>query len=186
MIRAAIPEDVPAIHAMVRELAAYEKAPQEARATVEQLHTALFGPDPVASALVAVADPADPAPAADADDGAGEPVGFALWFRNFSTWTGVPGLYLEDLYVRPGHRGAGHGKALLAELAAECVARGYERFEWSVLDWNEKALAVYRSIGARPQDEWTVQRLTGPALRALAGQAAGSGRQSNRARAHAH
>ncbi|WP_037913068.1 GNAT family N-acetyltransferase [Actinacidiphila yeochonensis] len=209
MIRAATPEDVPAIHAMVRELAAFEKAPHEARATVEQLHAALFGPDPVASALVAVDGPADgfsgPAgasgSAADAptgeeaaeetgaeagtETGAFEPVGFALWFRNFSTWTGTPGLYLEDLYVRPEWRGAGHGGALLAELAAVCVERGYERFEWSVLDWNEKALAVYRSIGALPQDEWTVQRLGGPALRALAERAAGADRSPNQARAHA-
>ncbi|MFI0939591.1 GNAT family N-acetyltransferase [Streptomyces sp. NPDC021020] len=161
MIRAATPADVPVLHALVRELAAYEKALEEARATEEQLREALFGPDPVAHALVA------------ADDASGEPVGFALWFRNFSTWTGTPGLYLEDLYVRPQARGAGHGKALLAALAAICVERGWPRFEWAVLDWNEKALAVYRAVGARPQDEWTVQRLTGPALAALAAQAPG-------------
>jgi GNAT superfamily N-acetyltransferase len=171
---------------MVRELAAYEKAPQEARATVEQLHTALFGPDPVASAVVAVPGPADRPADTGTGGGGGEPVGFALWFRNFSTWTGLPGMYLEDLFVQPEHRGAGHGRALLAELAAECVARGYERFEWSVLDWNEKALGVYRAIGARPQEEWTVQRLTGPALRALAEQAAAAGGAANRARPHAH
>jgi GNAT superfamily N-acetyltransferase len=98
-------------------------------------------------------------------------VGFALWFRNFSTWTGKPGMYLEDLYVRPERRGGGHGKALLAALAAICVERGYERFEWTVLDWNERALGVYRSIGALPQDEWTVQRLSGPALHTLAARA---------------
>jgi GNAT superfamily N-acetyltransferase len=166
MIRAATPEDVPAIQAMIRELAAYERAPQEARATLEQLHEALFGPDAVASALIAEPD--------GAAGGAEGPAGFALWFRNFSTWTGKPGMYLEDLYVRPELRGGGHGKALLAALAAICVARGYERFEWTVLDWNEQALGVYRSIGARPQDEWTVQRLSGPALHALAARA-GSG-----------
>jgi GNAT superfamily N-acetyltransferase len=169
MIREATPADVPAIHAMVRELAAFERAPQEARATVGQLHDALFGPEKVASALIAQ------------QDDAGEPVGFALWFRNFSTWTGTPGLYLEDLYVRPEHRGGGHGKALLAALAAICVERGFERFEWTVLDWNERALGVYRSIGALPQDEWTVQRLSGPALRALADRAPAVGGTSGAA-----
>ena len=162
MIRPATPADLPVLHALIRELADYERALSEARATEEQLRTALFGPDPVAHALIA------------ADDTTAEPAGFALWFRNFSTWTGTAGLYLEDLYVRPPARGAGHGKALLAALAAICVERGWSRFEWSVLDWNEKALGVYRSIGARPQDEWTVQRLTGPALAALAAQAAKS------------
>jgi GNAT superfamily N-acetyltransferase len=159
MIRTATPADLPVLHALIRELAEYEQALSQARATEEQLREALFGPDPAAHALVA------------ADDTTGEVVGFALWFRNFSTWTGTPGLYLEDLFVRPRARGAGHGKALLAALAAICVERGWERFEWSVLDWNEKALAVYRSIGAQPQDEWTVQRLTGPALDALAARA---------------
>ncbi|WP_328469116.1 GNAT family N-acetyltransferase [Streptomyces sp. NBC_00448] len=162
MIRAATPEDVPAIQAMIRELAAYERAPQEARATVAQLRDALFGPDAVASALMA-----EP----DGEGDGGGPAGFALWFRNFSTWTGKPGMYLEDLYVRPDMRGGGHGKALLAALAAICVERDYERFEWTVLDWNEQALGVYRSIGALPQDEWTVQRLSGPALHALAARA---------------
>lgn len=159
MIRPATPADLPVLHTLIRELADYERALSQARATEEQLRTALFGPDPVAHALIA------------ADGTTAEPAGFALWFRNFSTWTGTAGLYLEDLYVRPQARGAGHGKALLAALAAICVERGWSRFEWSVLDWNEKALGVYRSIGARPQDEWTVQRLTGPALAALAAQA---------------
>lgn len=172
MIRAATPEDVPAIQAMIRELAAYERAPQEARATVEQLRDALFGPDAVASALIAesASESASESEGAAAHEGDG-PAGFALWFRNFSTWTGKPGMYLEDLYVRPELRGGGHGKALLAALAAICVERGYERFEWTVLDWNERALGVYRSIGALPQDEWTVQRLSGPALHALAARA---------------
>jgi len=179
MIRAATPDDIPAIRAMIRELAAYERAVEEARATEEQLREALFGAAPVAYALIAE----------DVAEGAGqpEPAGFALWFRNFSTWTGSTGLYLEDLYVRPEKRGAGHGKALLAALAAICVERGYPRFEWSVLDWNEKALGVYRSIGALPQEGWTVQRLTGQALSALATQAddrtIGS---SNQASSHAH
>jgi GNAT superfamily N-acetyltransferase len=166
MIRAATPADIPVIHRLVRELAAFERALEEARATEEQLHASLFGADPVAYALIAER--------AGEGDGAGVPgeaVGFALWFRNFSTWTGTAGMYLEDLYVRPDARGAGHGKALLAALAGICVERGWPRFEWSVLDWNEKALGVYRSIGARPQDEWTVQRLSGPALHALAAHA---------------
>src|SRR6185312_15681242 len=154
-IRAATPGDVPEIHAMVRELADYEREPDSARATPQQFHDALFGPDPAVFALIAE------------DDTLGAPVGFALWFRNFSTWTGTHGVYLEDLYVRPEARGGGHGKALLAALAEICVARGYERFEWSVLDWNEPSIGFYRSIGARPMDEWTVFRLTGEALHNL-------------------
>lgn len=166
MIRTATPADVPVIHALIRELADYEGSLDEARATEEQLHTALFGPDAVAHALIA-----EPEPGSAPDSDSGSVVGFALWFRNFSTWTGTAGLYLEDLYVRPQARGAGHGTALLAALAAICVERGYERFEWSVLDWNEKALGVYRAVGARPQDQWTVQRLSGPALAELAARA---------------
>lgn len=170
MIRSATPADVPVLHALIRELAEYEGAPDEAQATPEQLHTALFGPDPAAYALMALDGEAGGGPGGGAG---GEAVGFALWFRNFSTWTGSPGLYLEDLYVRPEARGRGHGGALLAALAAICVERGWPRFEWAVLDWNEKALAVYRSVGALPQEEWTVQRLTGPALAALAAKAPG-------------
>ncbi|MEU0127558.1 MULTISPECIES: GNAT family N-acetyltransferase [unclassified Streptomyces] len=155
MIRAATPEDVPAIHAMVRELADYEKALDEANATVEQLREALFGERPAAYAHVAVSD----------DDG--EVVGFALWFLNFSTWRGVHGVYLEDLYVRPERRGGGYGKALLRELARICVERGYGRLEWSVLDWNAPSIAFYESLGARPQSGWTVYRLHGGALAEL-------------------
>ncbi|MCC5479877.1 GNAT family N-acetyltransferase [Streptomyces sp. NPDC059680] len=155
MIRTAIPADVPVIHALVRELAEYEKAPQEARATEEQLREALFGERPAAFAHMAV------------DDATGEAVGFALWFLNFSTWRGVHGIYLEDLYVRPGARGGGHGRALLTELARICVERGYGRLEWSVLDWNRPAIGFYEALGARPQDEWTVYRLTDGALAAL-------------------
>lgn len=149
---------------MIRELAEYEKAPDEARATPEQLHDALFGEHPAVFGLVAEDGNAT-------GKGAGGPrvVGFALWFRNFSTWTGTHGVYLEDLYVKPEARGDGHGKRLLAALAAICVERGYERFEWAVLDWNESAIGFYRSIGALGQDEWTVQRLSGPRLHALAG-----------------
>jgi GNAT superfamily N-acetyltransferase len=155
MIRPAKPEDVAEIHAMVRELAEYEKALDEAKATPQQLHDALFGENPKAFAHMA-------------DDEEGNVVGFALWFLNFSTWTGAHGIYLEDLYVRPSARGTGYGKALLAQLARICVERGYTRLEWSVLDWNAPAIAVYRSQGAVPMDEWTVHRLTGDALAKMA------------------
>lgn len=157
MIRTATPADVPLIHALIRELAEYEKAADEARATREQLTEALFGDRPAAFAHIA-------------EDDGGEVVGFALWFLNFSTWRGVHGIYLEDLYVRPQARGAGHGKALLTELARLCVARGYERLEWSVLDWNRPAIGFYEGLGARPQDEWTVYRLTDGALARLGAQ----------------
>ncbi|AQW53309.1 GNAT family N-acetyltransferase [Streptomyces violaceusniger] len=166
MIRSAKPSDVPAIHAMIRELADYERAPQEAKATEEQLREALFGAHPAVFALIA-----------EETGGAGEPggpVGFALWFRNFSTWTGTHGVYLEDLYVTPRARGGGHGKALVAELARICVERGYARFEWSVLDWNEPAIGFYAALGAEPMDEWTVRRLSGEPLRGLAAQAMGT------------
>ncbi|MBG0854348.1 GNAT family N-acetyltransferase [Streptomyces spinoverrucosus] len=155
MIRTATPDDIPLIHTLVRELAEYEKAPQEARATQEQLREALFGERPAAYAHIAT------------DDVTGEGVGFALWFLNFSTWRGVHGIYLEDLYVRPRARGGGHGKALLRELARICVERGYERLEWSVLNWNRPAIDFYELLGARPQDEWTVYRLTDGPLAAL-------------------
>jgi GNAT superfamily N-acetyltransferase len=155
MIRPAKPEDVAEIHAMVRELADYEKSLDQAKATTKQLHDALFGERPAVFAHIA-------------EDDEGHVLGFALWFLNYSTWTGVHGIYLEDLYVRPAARGAGYGKALLAQLARICVERGYQRLEWSVLDWNEPALAVYRSQGAVPMDEWTVHRLTGDALEAMA------------------
>ena len=152
MIRTATPADIPVLRTLIRELAEYERAPQEARATEAQLHEALFGERPAAHAHIAE------------DDTSGEPVGFALWFLNFSTWRGTHGIYLEDLYVRPSARGAGHGKALLTELARLCVERGYQRLEWSVLNWNEPAIGFYRSLGAVPQDEWTVYRLTDQAL----------------------
>ena len=157
MIRPATPADTPALHNLIRELAEYEKALEEARATEEQLHTALFGDHPAAYAHLAT------------DDITGETVGYAIWFLNFSTWRGVHGIYLEDLYVRPTARGTGHGKALLTELARLCVDRGYQRLEWSVLNWNEPAIGFYRSLGAVPQDEWTVYRLTDEALTALGG-----------------
>ena len=155
-IREATPADVPEILAMIHELADYEKAPHEVVATPGLLRDALFGPDPAVYALMAE------------DDETGAVVGFALWFRNFSTWLGRHGVYLEDLYVRPSHRGHGYGKALLQELARIAVERGYGRFEWWVLDWNTPAIDFYRSIDAVPMDEWTVYRVTGDALGRLA------------------
>lgn len=155
-IREAAPADVPEILAMIHELAGYEKAPHEVVATPGLLREALFGPDPAVYALIAE------------DDETGAAVGFALWFRNFSTWLGRHGVYLEDLYVRPSHRGHGYGKALLQELARIAVERGYGRFEWWVLDWNTPAIDFYRSIDAVPMDEWTVYRVTGDALGRLA------------------
>ena len=155
-IREATPADVPQILAMIHELADYEKAPHEVVATPGLLREALFGADPAVYALMAE----------DVETGA--VVGFALWFRNFSTWLGRHGVYLEDLYVRPSHRGHGYGKALLQELARIAVERGYGRFEWWVLDWNTPAIDFYRSIDAVPMDEWTVFRVTGDALGRLA------------------
>jgi GNAT superfamily N-acetyltransferase/ABC-type transport system involved in multi-copper enzyme maturation permease subunit len=158
MIRTAGPDDVPAILELIRGLAEYERAAHEVKATEEQLREVLFGPTPRVFAHVAE------------HPGADGPIiaGFALWFMNFSTWTGRHGIYLEDLYVRPELRGHGYGKALLIELARICVERGYGRFEWSVLDWNEPSIGFYRALGAIPLDEWTVQRLTGEALHRLA------------------
>lgn len=155
MIRSARPHDVPVILEMISALADYERAADEVRATPELLHTHLFGPDAVAHCLL-VADGPD-----------NQVVGFAVWFRTFSTWLGRPGIYLEDLFVRPEVRGGGHGRALLQALAQIAVERGYGRIEWSVLDWNEPAHGFYRTLGARPQDEWTVWRLTGDALERL-------------------
>lgn len=154
MIRPAAAADVPAILGLVRELAAYEREPDAVEATEELLHQALFGASPVASCHVA--------------EDSGSLVGFALWFVTFSTWKGRPGLWLEDLYVQPAARGSGYGKALLAELAAVCVERGYPRLEWWVLDWNVDAQGFYRSLGAQPQDEWTTWRVDGTTLTSLA------------------
>jgi GNAT superfamily N-acetyltransferase len=155
VIRPAEAGDIPAIHQLIRDLAEYEKALAEVTATEADLRRALLGERPAVFAHVA--------------EHHGEVAGFALWFLNFSTWTGQHGIYLEDLYVRPDQRGAGLGRALLAELAGICVARGYARLEWSVLDWNTPARGFYASLGAAEMDGWTVNRLTGPALRALAG-----------------
>jgi GNAT superfamily N-acetyltransferase len=155
VIRFAEPRDVDDIVGLVHELAAYERAPDDVHLTSEQLHIALFGPSPAAFCHVADVD--------------GEVVGMALWFVSFSTWVGVHGIYLEDLYVRPEHRRGGIGRELLTTLARVAVERGYGRLEWAVLDWNDPAIAFYQSIGAVAQDEWTVHRVSGPALRALAG-----------------
>jgi GNAT superfamily N-acetyltransferase len=154
MIRPARPDDVPAIYHLIRDLAEYERSLAEVTATQADLHSALFGPDPAVFAHVA-----------EHED---EVAGFALWFLNYSTWTGRHGIYLEDLYVRPDLRGTGYGRQLLAELAALCVERGYARLEWWVLDWNEPARGFYDKLGATRMDEWTVHRLSGAALDALA------------------
>jgi GNAT superfamily N-acetyltransferase len=155
-IRPATPADVALILHLVRELAAFEREPDKVVATEPLLHEALFGPHPAAEAVIAERD--------------GAPVGMALFFHNFSTWTGWRGIYLEDLYVTPAARGAGVGKALLRHIAALAVKRGCTRFEWSVLDWNEKAIDFYTAMGAKPMEEWTVYRVTGDALAKLAAQ----------------
>ncbi len=153
-VRPVRPEDVPAVVAMVHELAEYERAPEYCHLTERQLHTALFGPKAALFGHVAVGP-----------DNA--PVGFALWFLNFSTWEGVHGIYLEDLFVRPVARGSGAGRALLSTLAAICVERGYRRLEWWVLHWNP-ARDFYASIGAAAMDEWIPYRIDGAALQRLA------------------
>jgi GNAT superfamily N-acetyltransferase len=153
-IRPAAPAEAGLVFAFVRELAAYERLAHEVDATEEALAAALFGPNPRVFADIALWD--------------GAPAGFALWFYNFSTFRGRHGIYLEDLFVRPEFRSRGLGKALLRHLARRCVAEGLPRLEWWVLDWNEPALRFYRSIGAVPMDEWTVQRVTGKALERLA------------------
>jgi GNAT superfamily N-acetyltransferase len=153
-IRRAQPSDVDTMVQLVHELADYERAPEQCHLTPTQLHAALFAPAPALFAHVAELH--------------NEIVGIALWFLNFSTWDGVHGIYLEDLYLRPVARGEGLGKAMLAALAEECVERGYSRLQWWVLDWNEPAIGFYRALGAEPMDEWTVMRVSGEALTALA------------------
>lgn len=154
-LRPVVPADVPLVLALINELAEYERLAHEVRATEEDIREALFGARPYAEVVIGEYD--------------GEAVGFALFFHNFSTFLGRPGIYLEDLYVRPAMRGRGIGKALLAHLAALAVERRCGRLEWSVLDWNAPSIAFYESLGARPMEEWTVYRLTGEALHALAG-----------------
>lgn len=154
MIRTARPGDIPAIHQMILELAAYERGLAEVTASEQDLRRALFTEPPALFAHVAEED--------------GELAGYAVWFLSYSTWTGTHGIYLEDLYVRPERRRGGHGRALLTGLARICLERGYQRLEWSVLDWNEPARRFYESLGAVAMDEWTVHRLAGPALREFA------------------
>lgn len=152
-VRAATPADLPLIAALIRDLAEYEKLSHEVRFDIGLLETHLFGPRPMAEVVIGEVDAAAQ--------------GFALFFHNFSTFEGRPGIYLEDLYVRPEARGAGLGKALLAHLAKLAVERGCARLEWSVLDWNAPAIGFYTALGARPMDEWTVMRVDGPALARL-------------------
>lgn len=154
-LRRAVEADLDTIIAFIHGLAEYEREPQAVQLDREEVRSHLFGPSPAAEVILAETD-------------AGEAAGFALFFQNFSTWTGKAGLYLEDLFVKPEMRRNGFGKALLVELARTCVERGYGRFEWSVLDWNEPAITFYRALGAVAMDEWTVHRITGDALRRLA------------------
>jgi GNAT superfamily N-acetyltransferase len=153
-IRPVTPRDVPLILALLHELATYEKLAHEVVATESDMHAALFGDRPVVETVIASLD--------------SEPVGYALFFPTFSTFLGKPGLYLEDLYVRPAARGLGVGRKLLEHLARLTVERGWGRLEWSVLDWNEPSIEFYKKMGARPMDEWTVFRLAGDKLASLA------------------
>ena len=154
-IRPARPGDEAELVAMIQELAAFEKATDHCHVTETQLTTALFGGEPVAWAHVAEVD--------------GRPAGCALWYRTFSTWEGVAGVYLEDLFVRPEYRRHGVARGLLATLARECTAAGYTRLEWAVLDWNVDAIALYDAVGGKQQSEWITYRVSGPELSALAG-----------------
>jgi GNAT superfamily N-acetyltransferase len=157
-IRPATSADLPLIAELIRALAEYEKLAEEVRFDEAVLAEKLFGQRPYAEVLIGEVD--------------GAAMGFALFFHNFSTFEGRPGIYLEDLFVRPEARGKGLGKALLVELARIAVERGCARLEWWVLDWNEPAIGFYRSLGARPMDEWTVMRVDGTALAALSGSGA--------------
>ena len=154
MIRTATSADVPAIARLIRGLAEYEKLAHLVALDEERLRQHLFGPRPFAEVLLAEED--------------GRVVGFALFFHNYSTFLGEPGIYLEDLFVEPGYRGRGHGKALLLALARLALERGCGRLDWVVLDWNEPAIQFYRSLGAEPLDDWTGYRLAGSALAKLA------------------
>lgn len=159
-IRPATPADLPLIAQLIRDLAAYEKLAHEVRFDEAVLGQKLFGARPYAEVVIG--------------ELAGGPQGFALFFHNFSTFEGKPGIYLEDLFVRPEARGSGLGKALLAHLAQLAVERDCARLEWSVLDWNEPAIGFYKKLGARLMDEWTVMRMDGPALQQLGAGANGS------------
>lgn len=153
-VRPAWPGEAGLVLGFIRELAEYEKLAHEVDADEDKIDTALFGKQARAFALIA--------------EWEGEPVGFAIWFYNFSTFRGRHGIYLEDVFVRPNHRGKGVGKALLAHLAKRCVEEGLARLEWWVLDWNEPSISFYRSLGAEAMDDWTVFRLTGDPLKRLA------------------
>ncbi|MFZ2172589.1 MAG: GNAT family N-acetyltransferase [Rhodococcus sp. (in: high G+C Gram-positive bacteria)] len=154
MIRRAVPDDVDAITHMIYQLAEHQRSRDECTVTTDQIRDALFGPQPSTFAHVAESDK--------------QVVGIAVWFRNFSTWDGTHGIYLEDLFVDPAERGAGHGKALLAALAKECVDSGYTRLSWSVIDWNTPSIEFYEALGAQSQQEWITYRLTGEPLGQLA------------------
>jgi GNAT superfamily N-acetyltransferase len=155
ILRAAIPADVPSLLGFIRLLAAYEREPDAVEMTEEQLEDALFGPSPRAEALIVELD--------------GTPRGAAFWFQSFNTWTGRPGLYVEDVYVEEAYRDRGIGRAIFKHLADLAVTRGYSRMEWSVLDWNEPAIKFYQNLGAVAQTEWHKYRLSGAALAAVAG-----------------
>lgn len=154
-VRAATVADLDTIIELIRGLAEYEREPDAVTLDREEVRGHLFGPRPYAEVLIAEAE-------------SGETAGFALFFHNYSTWLGKPGIWLEDLFVRPEHRGHGHGRRLLVEIARIARERGCGRIEWSVLDWNEPSIAFYRSLGALAMDEWTVYRLTGEAIDQLA------------------
>src|SRR6478672_1465229 len=153
-IRDATVADIPIILQLIRDLATYERAPNDVIATEKGLHEVLFGAEPAAKVVIAFENT--------------EPIGFAVYFFNFSTWLGRPGLYLEDLFVRPEVRGRGYGRALLVRLAQIAAERGCGRMEWAVLDWNEPAIQFYRKLGARPNDDWTIFRLTREGIAQLA------------------
>ena len=152
-VRLARKEDAPRIHQLIKDLAVYEKTPLEAKATIQQIEETIFGENPVAFCHVA--------------EDNGLVVGISIWFLNYSTWLGKPGIYLEDLYVDPLYRGKGYGLALLKELGKICIERGYERLQWWVLDWNQSSIDFYESLGAVAMDEWTVYRVSGDALKKL-------------------
>ena len=153
MIRSAKPEDLSEISSLIKELADYERAPEQAIATIEDLGAALFGPSPKVFCEIVEVD--------------GAVLGFAIWFLNFSTWQGKHGIYLEDLFIRPQYRGSGWGRKLLEHLAAKCIENNWGRFQWWVLDWNEPAIEFYKALGASPMNEWTVYRVAGEELKKL-------------------
>ena len=160
-IRSATAEDIPVILSLIRELATYEREPNAVVATEDSLREVLFGSRPAAQVLLASANT--------------EPAGFAVYFYNFSTWLARPGLYLEDLFVRPALRGKGYGRALLTRLAQIAQQRGCGRMEWAVLDWNDPAIQFYRKLGAEPMSEWTTFRLTSDGIAELAAASVGEG-----------